>query len=84
MSFPSEPKTNMQVYLSHMPMTQAPSTVQPEKLLDVSWLELQETVSLQVELSSRLASTKVDLRKHVVVWLYMQILNSEHKLQELQ
>lgn len=30
MSFVSEPKTNMQVYLSHMPMTQAPLTVQPE------------------------------------------------------
>lgn len=28
MSFLSEAKTNMQVYLSHMPMTQAPLTVQ--------------------------------------------------------
>lgn len=36
MSFLSEPKTNMQVYLSHMPMTQAPLTIQPKKLLDVS------------------------------------------------
>lgn len=73
----------MQVYSSHMPMTQAPLTVQPEKLLDVSWLELQETVSLQVELSSRLASTKVDLRKHVVAWLYICKFLTEHKWQEL-
>ena len=36
MSFLSEPKTNMQVYLSYMPMTQAPLTIQPKKLLDVS------------------------------------------------
>lgn len=36
MSFLSEPTTNMQVYFSHMPMTQAPLTIQPKKLLDVS------------------------------------------------
>ena len=36
MPFLSEPKTNMQVYLSYMPMTQAPLTIQPKKLLDVS------------------------------------------------
>ena len=35
-AFLSEPKTNMQVYLSYMPMTQAPLTIQPKKLLDVS------------------------------------------------
>lgn len=29
----SEQKANMQLYFSHMPMTQASSTVQPKKLL---------------------------------------------------
>lgn len=52
-SFLSEPKTNMQVYLSYMPMTQAPLTIQPKKLLDVSLTGTTETRSLQVELSSK-------------------------------
>lgn len=48
----------MQVYLSYMPIAQAPLTIQPKVAGCFTLTGTQEARSLQVELSSRPASTK--------------------------
>lgn len=71
----SEQKANMQLYYSHMPMTQASLTVQPESC----WVSLTGTArnwSYPAELSTKIL-TKMDLRS---MWNQQPV---QHKLPEV-